>query len=242
MSGQNPFEQRISVLYRLWWPRRGAANWGTRTRTLTGTHRTTPHGAARTALHLLPHRTTGPGITLRRYEEAALPPHPGLVTARRTKCTTCAGGGTVTNTSAGREVRYHGIIPHQYRQAPRAVAAMCRSHGHCHHRHYYHHRHHRPLSCCTATSSRNGWATEEHDHACGGIPHHQCKQAARVVAATCRSHGHYRYHHCYHHHHHRRSTCCTANKPVGVTAAGPRSTTTLVAAYPTTSVSKPRVW
>ena len=180
MSGQNPFEQRISVLYRLWWPRRGAANWGTRTRTLTGTHRTTPHGAARTALHLLPHRTTGPGITLRWYEEAALPPHPGLVTARRTKCTTCAGGRTVTNTSAGREVRYHDIHHHQCLKAPRAVAAMCRSHGHCHHRHYYHHRHHRPLSC--------------------------------------------------------------APLPVGVTAGRPRSTATRWAAYPTTNVSKPRVW
>ena len=180
MSGQNPFEQRISVLYRLWL---AAARCGEPGYTDTHTHRHTPHHTARRG----PHGTASP----------TAPHHgPGHYTSP------VRGSGPSTTSRArygapyevyhlcwGRHGHEHfsrtrGTIPRHppppMSEAPRAVAAMCRSHGHCHHRHYYHHRHHRPLSC--------------------------------------------------------------APLPVGVTAGRPRSTTTRWAAYPTTNVSKPRVW
>ena len=53
MSGQNPFEQRISVLYRLWL---AAARCGELGYTDTHTHRHTPHHTARRG----PHGTASP--------------------------------------------------------------------------------------------------------------------------------------------------------------------------------------
>ena len=113
MSGQNPFEERISVLYRLWL---AAARCGELGYTDTHTHRHTPHHTARRG----PHGTASPTAPHHGPGHYTSPVRGrGASTTSRTRYGApyevyhLCGGGTVTNTSAGREVRYHDIHHHQ---------------------------------------------------------------------------------------------------------------------------------